>query len=112
MRSPCLCARHSPVQRGMRLRRHSCGWGSAALYFAELFPRAKVVAFSNSKTQKEYIDGEAQNRGLKNLEVITGNVVDYEFEHESFDRVVSIEASCPEYKLQSGRGLTQGKPDV
>jgi cation-transporting ATPase 13A2 len=33
----------------------------------------------------------AQEKGIKNLNVITGNVVDYEFERESFDRVVSIE---------------------
>ena len=49
------------------------------------------MAFSNSRTQKEYIDRVAKKEGLKNLEVITGNVADYEFEKESFDRVVSIE---------------------
>ncbi|KAM0583883.1 hypothetical protein ACHAP6_007941 [Verticillium nonalfalfae] len=68
-----------------------CGWGSGALYFAEVLPNSKITAFSNSKTQKEYIDGKAQAKGLKNLTVITGNVVDYEFQPESFDRVVSIE---------------------
>lgn len=68
-----------------------CGWGSGALYFAEMFPNSKVTAFSNSKTQKLYIDSKADEKGLKNLTVITGDVVDYEFEPESFDRVVSIE---------------------
>ena len=38
-----------------------------------------------------YIDSKALEKGIKNLNVITGNVVDYEFERESFDRVVSIE---------------------
>jgi cation-transporting P-type ATPase 13A2 len=61
------------------------------LYYAEILPKAKVTAFSNSKTQKEYIDSEAKKKGLKNLTVITGDVADYEFEKESFDRVVSIE---------------------
>ncbi len=70
---------------------NSCGWGSGALYFAEVLPNSKVTAFSNSKTQKIYIDNKAKEKGLKNLTVITGNVVDYEFEKESFDRVVSIE---------------------
>jgi cyclopropane fatty-acyl-phospholipid synthase-like methyltransferase len=51
------------------------------------------VAFSNSATQKEYIDATVKEKGLSNLTVITGNVVDYEFEKESFDRVVSIEVS-------------------
>lgn len=69
----------------------SCGWGSAALYFAEIFPRSKITAFSNSRTQKQYVDGQASAKGLNNLRVITGNVVDYEFEHGRFDRVVSVE---------------------
>ena len=68
-----------------------CGWGSGALYFAEVLPNSQITAFSNSRTQKIYIDGKAKEKGLKNLTVITGNVVDYEFEKESFDRVVSIE---------------------
>lgn len=72
----------------------SCGWGSGALYFAEIFPNSSVTAFSNSKTQKEYIDAKAREKGLTNLAVITGNVVDYEFEPQSFDRVVSIEVCC------------------
>lgn len=56
-----------------------------------MFPNSKVTAFSNSKTQKLYIDSKAKVKGLENLTVITGDVVDYEFEAESFDRVVSIE---------------------
>lgn len=68
-----------------------CGWGSGALYFAEIFPNSKITAFSNSRTQKEYIDGQAELKGLVNLTVITGDVVDYEFEPACFDRVVSIE---------------------
>lgn len=71
-----------------------CGWGSGALYFAEVLPEVQVTAFSNSRTQKEYIDAKASEKGLSNLTVITGDVVDYEFESESFDRVVSIEVCC------------------
>lgn len=78
----------------------SCGWGSGALFFAEMLPNAKVTAFSNSKTQKQYIDSKAEEKGLKNLKVITGNVVDYEFEPESFDRVVSVEVR-PESTLDT-----------
>ena len=70
-----------------------CGWGSGALYFAEILPHSNITAFSNSRTQKLYIDEKAKEKGLENLTVITGNVVDYEFEKESFDRVVSIEVS-------------------
>lgn len=69
----------------------SCGWGSGALYYAEMLPNSKVMAFSNSKTQKEYIDAQAKEKGLKNLKVVTGDVADYEFKKEAFDRIVSIE---------------------
>jgi cation-transporting ATPase 13A3/4/5 len=62
-----------------------------------VLPNSRVTAFSNSRTQKIYIDQKAKEKGLKNLNVITGNVVDYEFENEAFDRVVSIEV-C--YRVQ------------
>ncbi|KAL8782003.1 MAG: hypothetical protein Q9194_000015 [Teloschistes cf. exilis] len=68
-----------------------CGWGSGALYFAELFPHSQITAFSNSRTQKKYIDQQASSKCLNNLNVITGDIVDYEFELGTFDRVVSIE---------------------
>lgn len=58
-----------------------------------MLPKSHITAFSNSRTQKEYIDSVAKAKGFTNLDVITGNVVDYEFEAESFDRVVSIEVS-------------------
>lgn len=56
-----------------------------------MFPKSKITAFSNSRTQKEYIDSHAKSKGLTNLIVITGNVVDYDFKAAEFDRVVSIE---------------------
>ncbi|MCJ1234491.1 hypothetical protein MMC14_002452 [Varicellaria rhodocarpa] len=76
---------------GCEKQSSSCGWGSAALYFAEIFPNSQITAFSNSRSQKEYIDAQARSKGLENLDVITGDVVDYEFEKAHFDRVVSIE---------------------
>ncbi|KAI1339040.1 methyltransferase [Xylariaceae sp. FL0016] len=79
------------LEDGMRILDLGCGWGSGALYFAEVLPKAQITAFSNSRTQKEYIDSQAQKKGLSNLTVITGDAADYEFEGESFDRVVSIE---------------------
>ncbi|KAI0167037.1 S-adenosyl-L-methionine-dependent methyltransferase [Hypoxylon sp. FL1284] len=86
-----LYAERAGLRDGMRVLDLGCGWGSAALYFAEVFPRSHVTAFSNSRSQKEHIDARARDKGLANLTVVTGDVVDYEFEKESFDRVVSIE---------------------
>lgn len=79
---------------------YRCGWGSATLYFAEQLPGSKVTGFSNSKSQKQYIDAEAARHNLKNVEVVTGDIADFVFESEQFDRVVSVEvraipiASC------------------
>ena len=85
-----ICFLHIPRQYADALE--SCGWGSGALYFAEIFPKSKVTAFSNSRTQKIFIDKQAASKGLKNLQVITGDIVTYDFQQQShYDRVVSIE---------------------
>lgn len=56
-----------------------------------MLPKSSITAFSNSRTQKQYIDEKAKEKGLQNLTVITGDAVSYEFPPVSFDRVVSIE---------------------
>jgi len=79
------------LKDGMSVLDLGCGWGSASLYMAEKLPSSQITAFSNSRTQKQYIDSIAKSKGLTNLIVITGDVVDYEFPASAFDRVVSIE---------------------
>ncbi len=67
-----------------------CGWGSFSLWAAERYPHAEVVAVSNSKTQREFVLGCAQRRGLHNLEVRTADVSELVFDRR-FDRIVSVE---------------------
>ena len=67
-----------------------CGWGSLSLYMAKKYPQSSITAVSNSKTQKIYIDEQAQLRGIKNLTIITVNINDFTIE-KKFDRVVSVE---------------------
>ncbi|KAJ8611327.1 hypothetical protein MRB53_037997 [Persea americana] len=57
----------------------------------EMFPNSEVVGFSNSRTQKEYIDGVAREKGFTNLKIVTGDVVTYTFKAAHYDRVISIE---------------------
>ncbi|KAL8723442.1 MAG: hypothetical protein Q9225_000273 [Loekoesia sp. 1 TL-2023] len=97
---------------GMSILDLGCGWGSGALYFAEIFPHSQITAFSNSRTQKKYIDQQASLKGLSNLNVITGDIVDYEFEPNSFDRVVSIELfeHVKNYELLMAKVATALKP--
>lgn len=75
--------------------RRRCGWGSETLYLAEVLPKSKITAFSNSQSQKKYIDDRAQEKGFTNLTVITGDIEDYEFEANSFDRIISVEVNGP-----------------
>jgi cyclopropane fatty-acyl-phospholipid synthase-like methyltransferase len=72
-----------------------CGWGSLSLYLAEVFPNSQITAFSNSRTQKEYIDAQARKSNFPNLEVITGDIATHSFaqtpQEGAYDRVLSIE---------------------
>ncbi|KAF2768684.1 S-adenosyl-L-methionine-dependent methyltransferase [Teratosphaeria nubilosa] len=90
-----LYVERAGLRDGMRVFDLGCGWGSLSLYLAERFGQSEVVAFSNSKTQKAFIDAQAARKGLRNLTVVTGDVATFEFrgsEHEGvYDRVLSIE---------------------
>ena len=79
------------LEDGMKILDLGCGWGSLSLYLAERFPKCSITAFSNSRTQRIYIEAEAKKKGLTNLEVVTGDVVTHEFEAAVYDRVLSIE---------------------
>lgn len=85
---------HAGVEDGMRILELGCGWGSLSLELAKRFPKSQIVSVSNSRTQKEYIENIAMERGLKNLKVLTldlGLESNYNFGEEKFDRVMSIE---------------------
>lgn len=72
-----------------------CGWGSLSLWLAARFPSARITALSNSHGQRAFIDARAAALGLRNVTVLTGDIVDFEFAdmpaEGRFDRVVSIE---------------------
>ena len=69
-----------------------CGWGSVALFVSAKYPESKVFALSNSTTQREFIMEKAQERGIKNLTVFTGDVAIFQREdwYAKFDRIISI----------------------
>ena len=53
-------------------------------------PRPRLPSVSNSNSQRQYIMGQAKERKLFNLQVITADVNTFEPE-DSYDRVVSVE---------------------
>jgi cyclopropane-fatty-acyl-phospholipid synthase len=85
-----LTCQRAEIADGQEVLELGCGWGSLSLWMAEFYPRARITAVSNSRSQKEYIDAEASRRGLKNLTVLTRDVNTLELDG-SFDRVVSVE---------------------
>ena len=62
---------HADLADGQSILELGCGWGSLSLWMARQFPHSLVTAVSNSNSQREYIEGEAAQRGLANLRVIT-----------------------------------------
>ncbi|MGZ5846413.1 MAG: SAM-dependent methyltransferase [Ramlibacter sp.] len=67
-----------------------CGWGSLTLWMAERYPASRITAVSNSRPQREWIEGEALRRGLHNVTVITSDVTHF-VPAARFDRIVSVE---------------------
>ncbi|MFN0076772.1 MAG: SAM-dependent methyltransferase [Prosthecobacter sp.] len=87
-----LTCERAELQDGQRILELGCGWGSLSLWMAARYPNAQITSVSNSRTQKQFIDAEAVKRGLKNLTVITANMIHFEGVGAGvFDRCVSVE---------------------
>ncbi|MBE2179755.1 MAG: class I SAM-dependent methyltransferase [Chthoniobacterales bacterium] len=84
------CSR-AQLADGQRVLELGCGWGSLTLWMAEKYPASRILGVSNSRTQREYIMGEAARHGLGNVEILTADVAELELPAEEFDRVVSVE---------------------
>jgi cyclopropane-fatty-acyl-phospholipid synthase len=85
-----LTCERAGVADGMGILELGCGWGSLGLWMAERYPAARIVAVSNSATQRAFIEERAREQGLANLRVITRDMNEFDTE-ERFDRVVSVE---------------------
>jgi cyclopropane-fatty-acyl-phospholipid synthase len=83
-------ARHAQLDQGQNILELGCGWGSLSLFMADRFPASKILAVSNSKSQRIFIENEAHRRGLHNLQIVTADVNAFRPEGK-FDRVVSVE---------------------
>jgi cyclopropane-fatty-acyl-phospholipid synthase len=87
-----LTCERAELADGQRILELGCGWGSLSLWMAEHYPNAQITSVSNSRTQKEFIDAEADRRGLKNLTIVTSNMIHFEGVGVGiFDRCVSVE---------------------
>ena len=85
-----LTCAHAGIENGMHILELGCGWGSLTLWIASRYPRSKVTAVSNSRSQGEHIRTSARALGLHNVKVITADMNVFSTD-KKFDRVVSVE---------------------
>ena len=85
-----LTCKRADLSDGMEILELGCGWGSLSLWMAQHYPNSRVVAVSNSKSQKEFIQSKCEEPNINNLEVITKDINDFSTDRQ-FDRVVSVE---------------------
>jgi cyclopropane-fatty-acyl-phospholipid synthase len=85
-----LTSDRADLADGMDVLDLGCGWGSFTLWAAEHFPRARVLAVSNSGPQGEFIRHRAASRGLNQVETATADMNDFA-PGRTFDRIVSVE---------------------
>ena len=78
------------ITDGMDVLELGCGWGSVSLWIAEKYKDCRITAVSNSASQKAFIEGEAERRGLHGIQVVTADMNDFETSWK-YDRVVSVE---------------------
>jgi cyclopropane-fatty-acyl-phospholipid synthase len=81
---------HADLADGQSILELGCGWGSLSLWMARQFPNANILAVSNSNSQREYIEAQAAERGLSNIEIVTQDMNVFH-PARKFDRIVSVE---------------------
>jgi cyclopropane-fatty-acyl-phospholipid synthase len=85
-----LTLERAQMRDGQRILELGCGWGSLTLLLAARFPASRVLAVSNSASQRTFILDRAFERGLTNVEVVTADINTFDTA-EQFDRIVSVE---------------------
>ncbi len=78
------------LRDGQRILELGCGWGSLTLWMAEHYPNSEILAVSNSRTQRAFIENRAREAGYENVRVTTADMNVFKPD-KCFDRVVSVE---------------------
>eukprot|EP00166_Cyanidium_caldarium_P002032 ctg_2078.g532 len=96
-----LYCERAELEDGQTVLDLGCGWGSLTLFLAERYPHMRIVALSNSKTQRLRIEEQLAERGVSigrhgRVQVITADINDWPGLEEgstpvTFDRIVSVE---------------------
>lgn len=86
-----LTAQRARLEGARDILELGCGWGSLTLWMAEQFPDARITGVSNSRTQRAFIEEQASQKSLRNIEIVTADMNDFDAGSGAFDRVVSVE---------------------
>lgn len=107
-----LYGERAELSDGQSILELGCGWGSLTLWMAEHFPNSRITAVSNSRSQREFIEGQCRARGYINVRVITHDVNTLQLDAAQFDRCVSIEMfeHMRNYQTLLGRIATWLRP--
>ncbi len=81
-----LTCERAGVEDGMTLLDLGCGWGSLAGWLSQRYPASRIVAVSNSRPQREWIE----SLRLRNVRVLTADANELVLD-ERFDRILSVE---------------------
>jgi len=82
---------HAQLDDGQAILELGCGWGSLTLWMATNFPNSQITAVSNSHSQRKHIETQAEKANLKNINVLTCDMNEFDIDKNRFDRVVSVE---------------------
>ncbi|MDB5272039.1 MAG: class SAM-dependent methyltransferase [Chitinophagaceae bacterium] len=85
-----LTCQRAELKDGIEILELGCGWGSLTLFMAAKYPKANILAVSNSATQRAHIEETARQRGLSNVKIITADINVFTTDRR-FDRIVSVE---------------------
>lgn len=83
------CAR-AQLKDGQKILELGCGWGSLTLFLADVYPNSKITAVTNSGIQQEFIQSQVRQKGLKNVDVIKANIVNFDAPGV-YDRILAVE---------------------
>ncbi len=85
-----LSCERAQLQEGMAILDLGCGWGSLSFWIAEHYPQCRIMAVSNSRDQRAFIESECTRRGVSSIEVVTADVNEFRTDRR-FHRVLSVE---------------------
>ena len=88
--SLAISCERAGIEDGMEILDMGCGWGSLSLWIAAHYPNSRSTFSVQFQAPAPYIEAQAAERGLSNIEVRTCDMNDFD-PGRQFDRIVSVE---------------------